>query len=264
MSENSPHTFKPPDAHKVSIFKELDSTNQEALRRAPEFDGTPHWIVAHEQTRGRGREGRNWVSEIGNLYTSFLFRPQCPLLTANHLSFVTGIALHETVSTILKSSDIADPILLKWPNDVLIGRRKIAGILIESFLSGRTNDPVIVIGIGINVAHHPELTDREATHLGAYVTEVDSPYVFNILSRMLAQRIEQWDNGRRFELIRQHWSERAHPPGERLSVQVGNTRFEGVFKNLDEDGALKIKLDTGELKRVTVGDVFFSRPSDDL
>ena len=263
MSELSLHTFEPPSDHKVSVFDELDSTNQEALRRAPDFDGTPLWIVAHRQTKGRGREGRNWVSETGNLYTSFLFRPQCSLSTANQLSFVTGVGVFETVRSVLGSSTQAEKIRLKWPNDILVDRKKIAGILIESFLASQSHEPVIAIGIGINIAHHPDLPDRETTHLGAHVSGVNPELVFSALSRELDKSIEQWDRGRNFDLIRQHWSERAHNPGERLSVRVGNNRFEGVFNGLDDDGALKIKLDTGELKRVTVGDVLFPRPSSD-
>jgi BirA family transcriptional regulator, biotin operon repressor / biotin---[acetyl-CoA-carboxylase] ligase len=128
----------------------IDSTNAEALRRAWAGERGPLWIVAERQSAGRGRRGRSWVSPPGNLHATLLVSDPAPAALVPQLGFVAGLALHDAAAA--AAPPLAPRLALKWPNDLLCGGRKIAGILVEG-----EGDPVAAaaIGFGVNCREHP-------------------------------------------------------------------------------------------------------------
>ena len=152
--------FSLPPAYRLVALDSVASTNDEAKRLARDGaeDGTLVW--AREQASGRGRGGRNWASPRGNLYLSLVLRPECPASRAAELGFVAAVALGAALASLVPP---LCPINYKWPNDVLLGERKVAGILIEteSGLQSQPGAPLewMVLGLGVNVQHYPEDTE---------------------------------------------------------------------------------------------------------
>jgi BirA family biotin operon repressor/biotin-[acetyl-CoA-carboxylase] ligase len=135
----------------------IDSTNAEALRLAAGGERSPLWVTARSQTAGRGRRGRAWVSEPGNLYASLLLTDPAPPEHRPELSLVAALAVHDAVAG--RIPGLAVRVALKWPNDLLIDRNKFAGILVEGEAAA------VAVGIGVNCTHHPAHTDFPATDL---------------------------------------------------------------------------------------------------
>ena len=208
----------------------------------------PLWLVAEEQTGGRGRLGRNWVSEPGNLYATFLFTISEGPQVAAQVSFVAALAVHDTV-TALKPE--AAP-RIKWPNDVLIDGAKFCGVLPEVVGTSPTR---IAIGCGVNIAHAPEGTPYPVTSLGAGLAVAS---VLAALDQHLTRRLEQWDEGRGFVAIRQDWSARALGLGGKVTAMVGAKQTSGTFAGLAADGALILKDDNGMLTPIHAGEVSFA------
>jgi len=245
-----------PEGFRLDILDEIDSTNSEALRRAIKNEEPGLWIVAQKQTSGRGRENRRWISQSGNLMASLLLRPEMDLMTSLQLSFVAGVAVHDTVASILQTQDGSVEIKLKWPNDVLINGRKAAGILLESVSDRLRQAPYIAVGIGVNISSHPTDTRFHATDLVSHGEGISVTMVFERLAKSMDRMIRIWQSGRGFETIRRFWLARSHKPGERLTVRSGQTQLEGYFDTIDDDGALCLRLHSGTTKRILVGDVY--------
>src|SRR5262245_15518481 len=144
-------------AHEV-----LDSTNAEALKLAREGERGPLWIVAKRQTAGRGRRGRPWISQRGNLFATFLLTAAGPPEHRPQLSLVAALALHDALVEIAAS--LKPRIAIKWPNDLLLDEAKFAGILVEG---EGGEDGAVAIGIGVNCASHPAKTEYPATDLAS-------------------------------------------------------------------------------------------------
>ena len=216
-----------------------------ALARDGAAEGT--WLYADQQTSGRGRQGRAWVSPPGNLYASGLVRLRVDDPLAASLALVTGVALAD----VTQSYAPAAPLQLKWPNDLLVNGAKLAGILLE-----REGDAV-VIGVGANLAHHPDLPDRPATSLAAL--GVAPPLPAQMMADLAAQ-FDHWLNIWRAQglpVIIAAWEARAHPIGTPLSAENGNgTRINGTFAGLDATGALILRLADGTNSVIHAGDVF--------
>src|ERR1700680_2406864 len=162
LADRSP----PPPSFRSVILEEAGSTNTEAFKRAAAGEAGPLWIMARRQTNGRGRSGRMWASEPGNLYASLLQRLACPQSVVHQLSLLAGVAAVEAIAAAVGGR--INGLRLKWPNDVLIGEAKCAGILPESQIGAGGSEVVVVIGIGINLASHPTGLGRSATHLAAH------------------------------------------------------------------------------------------------
>lgn len=232
----------------------VDSTNAEALRRAAAGERGPLWILADVQTAGRGRAGRSWVSEPGNLHASLLVTLSAPAPKAYQLSLVTGVAVYDAIRNAMQPAPAA--LRLKWPNDILIGAEKAGGILIESTSSAA--GLCAVVGIGIDIARTPPSLDRPATHLAAHGA---CPAPDELLAHIAAAAedwLATWDEGRGFDAIRNAWLKRAHPIGERMSIDTGAERIAGAFHGLDDDGALVLDTEAGA-RRFTFGDVSLAR-----
>ncbi len=236
----------------VSWFETLDSTNSEAHRRAAKADFEDQWICAHRQGRGRGRLGRVWVSEVGNLYTTALFQWHAPLNALTHIPFAAGLAVADTAEHFAPNATIA----LKWPNDVRCNGAKIGGILIESGTVDQTR--WVAVGIGINIIHAPSGLDQAAACLkelsqADHLLPLTSARVFEVLRHRFFERLSALEYG--FEDTRQAWLKRADGHGGKVRIRAGNEVLEGIFDDLDTDGALILQLPTGSRQIIRSGDV---------
>ena len=232
------------------------STNEEAMQRAKSGRTGPLWIAADEQTGGRGRSGRGWVSEPGNLYNSLLLTIDRPPMVLAQLALVAGVAVHDTISQLAPA--LAPK--LKWPNDVLVDGAKICGILIESQLAASGRGHNVVVGIGLNLAHHPELADRLATSLAAHGIAVPPRHAWQVLSTAFAKWLALWSEGDGFSAVCQSWQSRAVAVGTSVSVKAGAETISGRFGGLDTDGAMLLDLLNGQRRRITFGDVHIGAP----
>jgi BirA family biotin operon repressor/biotin-[acetyl-CoA-carboxylase] ligase len=237
----------------VEAYEELDSTNAEARRRAEAGAAGPVWITAAVQTAGRGRRGRAWSTEKGNLAATLLMTTAKPPVEAAQVSFVAALAAAELADACL-GEGIAR---LKWPNDVLVHGRKAVGILVES--GARSDgDLWLAIGIGVNLAHHPEGVERPATSFAEHMA-ARPPAPLDALE-ILAARFEAWRGlwaTQGFAAVAQGWTAKATGLGDRCEARLPDRTLSGLALGLDDDGALRLKLDDGRVERITAGDVFF-------
>ena len=235
----------------------VGSTNEEAMRRAALGEPGPLWIAAEEQTGGRGRSGRHWVSPPGNLHASLLRTFPFAVPTLPQLSLVAGLAAHETVLRLAPGL----PVHLKWPNDLLIDGAKLAGVLIEGRTAPGNTAHNVVVGIGINLAHHPELAGRRSTCLAAQGVWADPHAAVEHLSKAFEHWHDVWGQGVGLPAIRAAWTERAVAAGTAVSVNTGAELLEGRFLGLDADGAMLLGLEDGGQRRITFGDVHIGAPA---
>lgn len=238
---------KYPADMRVIAHDTVGSTNADALERARAGERSPLWIVAKRQTAGRGRRGRTWVSEPGNLYATLLLTDPGPPERMAELSFVAALAVHDAVGR--RIPGLAKRLALKWPNDCLIDGCKFAGILIEG--EGR----VAAIGIGVNCAHHPRGTAYPATDLAAAGVRASPDSVFSALAGAMIGRIVQWNRGASFSVIRSEWLKRASGLGKTIRLALPEGDREGRFETIDETGRLVLRLADGSFETVTAGDV---------
>ncbi len=200
------------------------------------------WLVAERQNAGRGRQGRAWDSPAGNLYASGFVRMGDVDPPAPTLALVAGIAVVEALGT--------SGLLLKWPNDVLVGGAKLAGILLE-----RHGDAVIV-GVGVNLAHHPDLPDRPTISLAALGVTMSPDTAISALGPAFSRWLAVWRTAGLAE-IRRAWLESAHPVGTLLAAALPDGgRIEGRFDGLSSDCALQLRLADGTTRVIHAGDVF--------
>jgi BirA family biotin operon repressor/biotin-[acetyl-CoA-carboxylase] ligase len=226
----------------------LGSTNAEALRLAREGERGPLWVVARRQTAGRGRRGRVWVSEPGNLYASLLLTAPAPCERWPQLSFVAALAIHDAVATV--ATQLAPAIAIKWPNDLLLAGGKVAGILLEG-----EGGEVVTIGIGINCAHHPAGTERPATDLAAAGAAVSPERMLEALSGAMVGRLAQWQGGDGFAVVRADWLARAAGIGDEVLVRLADRDLRGRFEAIDAAGSLVLRLASGAITTIAAGDV---------
>ncbi|MGH7014290.1 MAG: biotin--[acetyl-CoA-carboxylase] ligase [Stellaceae bacterium] len=229
----------------------LVSTNDEARRlaRAGASEGT--LITARSQTAGRGRQGRIWVSQTGNLHASLVLRPDAPMARAAQLGFAAALAVADAIQAFAPKEAVA----LKWPNDVLLDRRKVAGILLESEGDATGRVAFVVAGIGVNLAAHPAATEFPATSLKAATGATPTPEaLLAALAPALLLWYERWrDAG--FAALRRAWLERATGIGQALRARLPGETVEGHFAGLDDDGMLLLDLPGGR-RRIAAGEVF--------
>jgi BirA family biotin operon repressor/biotin-[acetyl-CoA-carboxylase] ligase len=230
----------------------IDSTNEEARRRAMAGDAGRLWIAAEEQKAGRGRRGRAWISPRGNLHASALMIDPCPPAVAAQLGFVAGVALARAAKD-LRVTDVR----LKWPNDLILGGAKCAGILVEGIGlgGGRT---AYVVGVGVNCVHAPEGLGYATSCLtGAGGQAVGAGEVLEHLVGRFDEALDVWRAGQAFDHIRTAWLDCALGLGERIAIHNGAGKREGVFESIDADGRLLMSSEHG-LERIEAADLSFS------
>jgi BirA family transcriptional regulator, biotin operon repressor / biotin---[acetyl-CoA-carboxylase] ligase len=237
--------------HLLIANTEVASTMDEARLLSGAIH-SPVWVTATAQTGGRGRHGRNWVSPPGNLYaTLFLPRP-CVAARGPELSFIAGLALHDAAAALLGTH--APTLKLKWPNDLLIGKAKCAGLLLEGLTRGDQFD--VLIGFGVNIAHAPEDTPYPATNLAGINNSVTIAAFLAALSDAMQKRLEQWHGLGGFAAIRSAWLERAAFLHEQITLRLPSGPITGQFQGLDASGRLILSTSAGQ-HVIDAGDLFF-------
>ncbi len=245
---------KLPGFFRLTQLASVPSTSEEAKRLAREGAPEGTLLTATAQTSGHGRQGRAWFSPPGNFHGSVVLRPDCAAATAAQLGFAAALAVGEACSGFLpKSATLA----YKWPNDVLLGGRKAAGILLESESGGNAKPRFVVLGIGVNLASYPPEADFPATSLEAVGAGRIAPEAFlEALAPALLVWYERWrESG--FGSLRSKWLERAACLGERIRVNLPREATEGIFSGLDADGALLLETG-GKTRRIDAAEVFFA------
>lgn len=220
------------------------STNADLLAEAQAGAPEGLWLRAESQTGGRGRAGRSWLSPPGNLYASTIVRlcPGDP--DAATLALTASVALEEVASAYAGPGKLQ----LKWPNDLMAGRAKLAGILLERI------DDAVVIGFGVNLAHHPTDLERPTVSLAALGGACPDPDAFLVeLADAFARWLSRW-RGEGLAPVRARWLERAHA----LGTALVSTGVEGLFDGLDASGALLLRRADGRIETIRAGDVFLS------
>src|SRR3954469_21076288 len=212
--------------HRLAAFESIGSTNTEAMSRARDGERGPMWFVTSEQTAGRGRRSRPWIAPRGNLASSILEVMEVSPGSAATLGFAAGVALEAALRKVSIEASLRSAgsdhmkFSLKWPNDVLAGRQKLAGILLEA--EAVAGDRLaVVVGIGTNIVAAPEGTPTPATSLAALGVHIGAEELFATLSDAWVEFRGIWDNGRGFPEIRRLWLERAAGLGEKVAIDTG-------------------------------------------
>lgn len=234
---------------KLITLESVDSTNEEAFRHHEAGEAAPFFIMADIQTHGRGRAGRSWQSPKGNLYLSCCLKDPSPAQALTQLGFVAGLALVKS----LKNLALETNFTLKWPNDVLEGNAKIAGILLETRKQGDNN--IVVVGWGVNIKSCPRDLPYPATALKRNHPQLDRDMLLHQILRNFPLWFEEWNAGKNFSAIRTEWLKNTMAKGTMISVKSNaQQRIEGEFESIDEDGALLMATSSG-LQRILAGDV---------
>ena len=248
--------------YRLAAFDQIGSTNAEAMARARDGERGPMWFVTSEQTAGRGRRHRPWIAPRGNLASSILEVIDVSPAVAATLGFAAGLALEAALQKVSIEASLRSAgsdsmkFSLKWPNDVLAGRQKLAGILLEAeAVPG--NQLAVVVGIGTNVVAAPEGTPTPATSLRALGVDIGAEELFATLSDAWAEFRGIWDQGRGFGEIRRLWLERAAGLGAPVAIHTGGSSVEGTFDTIDETGCMIVRTAAGKRVPVSAGDVYF-------
>jgi BirA family biotin operon repressor/biotin-[acetyl-CoA-carboxylase] ligase len=212
------------------------------------------WLVAARQTAGRGRQGRTWFDGAGNFMGSTAVHRRYGDPPPPTLALLAGLALHEAVAGLLPAD--ARPVL-KWPNDLMVGGAKLAGILLEA-----VGDSVIV-GIGVNLAAAPELPDRRTIALSAFGAAPDRDAFGAALAVSFDRELARWRDFGVAPLVRR-WLAAGHPPGTALLVgEPGEEALAGTFAGLTDEGALQLRLADGTTRIIHAGEVRFAGRTDE-
>ncbi len=246
-----------PEGYGRRVLAEVDSTNAEASRIAADLAG-PEWILGLRQTQGRGRRGRAWVDPTGNFAGTLVLRPaESPDQVALR-SFVASLALYDAFVAVTGRTE---GLALKWPNDVLLNGGKVAGILLES--AGMAGGTVshIAIGIGVNLAHAPDIgaVEERATRPVSLLSETGAAVTPEEFLDALAGAYAHWETqfvtfG--FESIRIAWLSRAARIGEIITARTTRDETTGTFETVDSAGNLVLKTAKGRVA-IPAADIFF-------
>lgn len=232
----------------VHAYQRLGSTMEQAQRLAREGAEEGTLVVAVEQTQGRGRQGRVWHSPPGGLYCSLILQPLVPSPEVPQLSLVAGLAVTGAIREMTKLLPT-----IRWPNDILIANRKVAGILVEG------NFAVAVIGIGVNVTTDLKALPDTGTSLAMNGAEFRQPWpMLGAICRHLSSWYEVWRT-QGFSPIRAVLRPSLGFFGEPVQLTVGTEQVQGTAHDLDETGRLVVRLDSGVLRPFAMGEVALLR-----
>ncbi|ADZ70508.1 biotin--[acetyl-CoA-carboxylase] ligase [Polymorphum gilvum] len=243
---------------RVEFHDSVPSTNSLAMAAARAGDAGRLWILAHEQTAGRGRRGRAWASSRGNLFASVLLIDPQPKARIAELPLVAAVALAEAVERAAGAHGLVG---LKWPNDLLVEGAKLSGILLEAetLADGRL---AVVCGFGVNCVSHPEPDGYKATDLAALGYRIGAGLLFDRLAATFGAWLDTWSADNGFDVVRRAWMGRALRLGETITVRTGTESaadLTGRFCEIDGRGQLVLQLDDGTIRTISAGDVFFGR-----
>ena len=240
----------------ILLLDQTDSTNAEARRRADAGETGPLWIVARRQTAGRGRRGRQWESQDGNLFSTLMQVTRKSPAEAAQVTFVAALA----IADLLDAWAPASLVTIKWPNDVMLAGQKASGVLVESG-AHESGGLWLAVGIGINLVSAPEGTERPATALAHHLRgDAASPPTIEAASAKLAAAFDVWMTRWEtlgFQPILDAWSARTAGLDGPAVARLGRETIEGRAEGVGPDGALKLRLADGSLRLISAGDVFF-------
>lgn len=239
------------------LLPSVNSTNAEAFRRAPDLSG-PCWILAAEQTAGRGRRARAWSSPQGNFYATLVMQPHEAPQTVALRSFAAALALRDALAG---ATGTGAGLALKWPNDVLMNGGKVAGILLESHGSGQ-GVAALAIGIGVNLIAHPDphLIEQGAVPPVSVLSETGVRLTPEAFLNHLAPAYARWEAvfaTQGFAPLRTAWLAHAARLGEKIIARTGTQSREGLFETIDAEGNLILRMAQGPLA-IPAAEVFFS------
>lgn len=246
--------------YRLAAFERTGSTNTDAIEHARAGEPGPMWFVTDEQMAGRGRRQRPWIAPKGNLAASFLEVLDIAPGVAATIGFAAGLAQEAALEKVsleaaMRLGEGRPLYTLKWPNDVLVGGRKLVGIGLEAETIG--DKLAVVVGMGTNVVAAPEGTPTPAVSLAALGVQIGAEELFSALTDAWVEFRGIWDNGRGFAEIRKLWLVRAAGLGERIAVHTGTMTLEGIFDTIDDTGCLIIRTAEGRRMPVAAGEVFF-------
>ena len=235
-------------------FDELDSTNDYAKQLALSgyFEGTI--VTAAKQNKGKGRRGRDWISPLGNLYCSLVLNVENKIENMGQLSFVASTALADAINE--KTSDLK--VLCKWPNDIITSDyKKIAGILIET--TGVSANDFAILGVGVNVLNYPldMVSNIRASSLLEQGVEITADDLLSLLLKHFETKLALWRE-RGFKIIREEWLKNAYGLGKEIEIRLPQNTFKGIFKDIDDNGAILFENDEGKIQKINSGEVFFN------
>lgn len=241
---------------RLLCFPQIGSTNACLMDLASKGEPEGTVVLAEEQTAGRGRLGRTWKAPQGtSLLVSILLRPKLSLTDSCKLSLMAALAVRHTLQEVVSLTST-----IKWPNDVLVNGRKLCGILAETTTSGGPGSmPALVLGIGLNVNQEresfPEELQSQATSLRIETSREQSrlPLLQNLLRSLEDFYLAFEQNG--FSPLLSELRQSSAVIGKRVTVQVGAYDLEGIAEDLDEEGRLLMRLDTGSTTILTSGEV---------
>jgi BirA family transcriptional regulator, biotin operon repressor / biotin---[acetyl-CoA-carboxylase] ligase len=240
-------------------YAELDetgSTNADALAAAKSGDQGRLWIRAARQVQGKGRQGRPWISERGNLYASLLLiNPAHNIEKLGTLPLAVACAVHGALASLPGAG--RHEFKIKWPNDILANGKKISGILLETAML-EDDRLAVAVGIGINCEHHPDPALYQATDLNELGLGISPQALFQNLAITMAATLQAWDHSKGFPIIRVEWLRLARGLGENITVNLPSGPIEGIFTDIDAMGRLVLVLQNGETRHISAGDVFFA------
>ena len=258
-SKRSNKTYHLVNDYHLLAYETVDSTNEEARRLAE--GGAAHGAViwAKDQTAGRGRLKREWESKPGNLFVSLLLSPECALNEAAQLSFLAATAAVQALHPLVPGQEFA----CKWPNDIMLGDKKLGGILLESFSTQpegtKERKQWVVVGVGINVDSCPSKTLYPATCLREAGVQLVSAKI--VLTRFLESFMENYDSWVKegFAPIRKSWLSHAYGMDKPVTVQLGEgAEVKGVFTGISKTGEMQLTDGKGQQTTINCGDVFFN------
>ncbi len=244
-----------PDGYAFAEFESLESTNLQAKKLAAMGEYGPMVIYTKDQTGGRGRNGRTWLSSKDTLTATILLSSAAPKSNIAQLAFVMAIAAHKTVCDLIEPSKVKT-VGLKWPNDLLVQGRKLAGILIETCPVKNHHQSVLAVGIGMNVKSAPTDEDFTAISLSQLGVDVDIELVLTSLVANFVNFFDIWAESTNFAMIRKIWLDHALGLGGKITAKLPNQTIHGIFERLDETGILILRDERNIIHQITAGDVF--------
>lgn len=247
--------IKLPQGYALAAFDSLESTNKKALELAKTESFESLVVFTKNQTAGRGRSGRTWLSSNQTLTATILLSTAAPKSKVAQLAFVMAVAAHKTICDFIEP-DKHKSIGLKWPNDILVQGRKLAGILIESASINHPSKTTIAIGVGINVGDIPSDGDFSASSLKMLGTDVNLEQILSNLTYNFDNYLNLWSDGLGFAAIRKIWLDHSLGLGGKITARLPNQSIHGIFESLNEDGILILRDEADKIHQITAGDIF--------
>ena len=244
---------------RVYYFEEIDSTQNFAQNIAADKKENGTIIIAEKQTSGRGRLDRKWTSPKGGIWFSLIIHPKFDVSSSTLIPILSAVALSKSIKSVL---DIETEV--KWPNDITMNGKKVAGVLVDASFQTNSID-YLILGIGINF-------DIDAKKLEKRLTKTPNFYGIDSLRRkenktppktllkefllQFEKNLFQLDKGEKSKIVKE-WTKRAAGIGKKITINTSNGKISGISQGIDNDGALKIKT-KNETKKIYVGDVVLS------